>query len=134
MALISRSFGVHADGSTVEAQAINAHGLSIKVMTHGASLMRLVPDGQHSLVLGFDNYQDYVQRGIYFGAIVGRYANRNVPVCACAAVVQQAVARGIRRWRTSSTGARRLAWTRRTRSIFAWSARTSRLSVGATDG
>lgn len=76
MALISRRFGVHADGSTVEAQAISAHGLSIEVMTHGASLMRLVPDGQHSLVLGFDNYQDYVQRGIYFGAIVGRYANR----------------------------------------------------------
>lgn len=76
MGLGRRSFGIHRDGSTVEALAISAHGLTIDVMTHGASLMRLQPDGAGSLVLGFDRYQDYIERGRHFGAIVGRYANR----------------------------------------------------------
>lgn len=71
-----RGFGTHRDGSTVEAALISAHGLSIEVMTHGASLMRLAPEGAASLVLGFETYQGYLDHGRHFGAIVGRYANR----------------------------------------------------------
>lgn len=71
-----RHFGRHRDGRAVEAARISAHGLSIEVMTHGASLMRLVPEGAASLVLGFETYQDYLDHGRHFGAIVGRYANR----------------------------------------------------------
>ncbi|AUH62930.1 aldose epimerase family protein [Paracoccus zhejiangensis] len=73
---VVRNFGTHRDGSTVEAARISAHGPTIEVMTHGASLMRLEPDGGRSLVLGFETYQDYLDRGRHFGAIVGRYANR----------------------------------------------------------
>lgn len=46
-------------------------------MTHGASLCAFGPEGGRSIVLGHPRYGDYLTpRGIYFGAIVGRFANR----------------------------------------------------------
>lgn len=68
--------GTHPDGSSVNAYRIAAHGLTAEVMTHGAGLRRLVPDGGASLVLGFPDYADYLDRGRHFGMIVGRFANR----------------------------------------------------------
>lgn len=68
--------GTHPDGTAVLACQIAAHGLTARVMTHGASLLSLVPDGGESVVLGFSDYVDYLQEGRHFGAIVGRFANR----------------------------------------------------------
>ncbi len=58
----------------------NAHGLVAKITNYGAIITELhVPDRQGKLadvVLGFDNLAGYVEHNPYFGAIVGRVANR----------------------------------------------------------
>lgn len=58
----------------------NAHGLTAKVMTYGATLTELdAPDREGKLVdvvLGFDSVEGYVKDSPYFGASIGRVANR----------------------------------------------------------
>ena len=74
-------FGQLADGTKVEAVTLtNAAGMSAKIMTLGATLQSLiVPDKaghKDDVVLGYDTAQEYLSRPDYFGASVGRYANR----------------------------------------------------------
>ena len=74
-------FGKLADGTTVDVYTLtNRSGVTAKIMTYGATLIELdVPDkgGQFSdVVLGFDNLDQYVTSSPYFGATVGRVANR----------------------------------------------------------
>ena len=58
----------------------NAHGLVARITTYGAIVTELhVPDRAGTLadvVLGFENLDGYVKGHPYFGAIVGRVANR----------------------------------------------------------
>ena len=58
----------------------NQHGLTAKVMTYGATLTEMdVPDrdGRFSdVVLGFDTFDEYLKDNPYFGATIGRVANR----------------------------------------------------------
>jgi aldose 1-epimerase len=74
-------FGALADGTKVEAVTLtNSAGMSAKVMTLGATLQSLiVPDKaghKDDVVLGYDTAQEYLTRPNFFGASVGRYANR----------------------------------------------------------
>jgi aldose 1-epimerase len=74
-------FGVLKDGTKVEAVTLsNGAGMSAKIMTLGATLQSLVvPDKaghRDDVVLGYDTAQEYLSRPNYFGASVGRYANR----------------------------------------------------------
>jgi aldose 1-epimerase len=74
-------FGVLADGRQVEAVELsNKAGIRVRVMTLGAAIQSLlVPDrSAHAgdIVLGFDSPQEYLQNPSYFGATVGRFANR----------------------------------------------------------
>jgi len=58
----------------------NSHGLKAVLMNYGATLISLfVPDRQGQLAditLGFDTFEEYLGKNPYFGATVGRYANR----------------------------------------------------------
>lgn len=77
----SASFGHTADGQDVQIVTLtNSHGMRARVMSYGASLQSLlVPDRNGKLadvVLGYDTLQGYLDRRQYFGATVGRYANR----------------------------------------------------------
>ena len=74
-------FGQLADGTKVEAVTLtNGHGISAKIMTLGATLQSLmVPDKAghaQDITLGYDTAQQYLSHPDYFGASVGRYANR----------------------------------------------------------
>lgn len=74
-------FGKTPDGTAVDLYTLkNAHGVTVKVMTYGCIITEIdVPDrhGQMGdIVLGFDNLDQYLQPHPYFGAVVGRYANR----------------------------------------------------------
>jgi aldose 1-epimerase len=74
-------FGALADGSKVEAVTLtNGAGVSARIMTLGATLQSLVvPDKaghKDDVVLGYDTAQEYLSHPDYFGASVGRYANR----------------------------------------------------------
>jgi aldose 1-epimerase len=69
------------DGKPVEIYTLtNAKGAFAKITNYGAIVTELhVPDRNGKLgdvVLGFDNVDDYVKKSPYFGAIVGRVANR----------------------------------------------------------
>jgi aldose 1-epimerase len=58
----------------------NSHGVEIKAMNYGGIIISIkVPDrkGQIAdIVLGHDKLEGYIPNPPYFGAIVGRYANR----------------------------------------------------------
>jgi aldose 1-epimerase len=74
-------FGVTPDRAEVSVFTLtNSHGVEIRAVNLGAIIVSLrVPDqrGQmDDIVLGFDNLQGYLDEHPYFGAIVGRYANR----------------------------------------------------------
>ena len=76
----SEPFG-EADGQAVERYTLtNANGMSVAILTYGATVQSImVPDrdgNPGSVALGFDNLDSFVTESPYFGAIVGRYANR----------------------------------------------------------
>ena len=81
-ASVTRSpFGKLPGGTAVELYTLtNAHGVKAKVMTYGATLTQLyVPDKNGKMgnvVCGFDNLDQYTKATAYFGATVGRVANR----------------------------------------------------------
>lgn len=74
-------FGTLADGTTVERIALRtAPGFEARIITFGARLQGLlVPDDEgrcDDVVLGFDDLDGYLARRQFYGATVGRYANR----------------------------------------------------------
>jgi aldose 1-epimerase len=75
-----RSFGIAGDTPVDIYTLRSADGLEAQIMTYGATLVSLkTPDrrGQFkNIVLGFDSLQPYLAGVPYFGATVGRYANR----------------------------------------------------------
>lgn len=75
------SFGKLADGRAVEAITLrNGKGVTAAVMTYGAALQSLVmPDrgGKSAdVTLGYSSLDGYLTKPEYFGATVGRFANR----------------------------------------------------------
>ncbi len=79
--LESANFGMTEDGTPVTLYTLtNAHGLKAKIMTYGGILTELdVPDRDGKMgdvVLGFDDLKGYLAGHPYFGALVGRVANR----------------------------------------------------------
>lgn len=76
-----RTFGILPDGTAVDMISLaQPGGLAIDVLTYGAIIASLVApaaDGSSAnVVLGFDNLDPYLDKSPYFGAVVGRYANR----------------------------------------------------------
>ncbi len=76
-----QDFGTTADGEAVELYTLtNSNGLKAKIMTYGGIVVSLeVPDMNGKIadvVLGYETLSGYVSNNPYFGAIVGRYANR----------------------------------------------------------
>ena len=74
-------FGRLPDGRAVELFTLtNTHGIQVRAMTYGAIITSIqTPDrnGKRAdIVLGFDSLAGYVAGSPYFGAVVGRYANR----------------------------------------------------------
>lgn len=75
--MTNRVFGVLPDGQTVRRLEISGYGMRAWVLTLGASLQNLRLDGiDHPLVLGYPELAPYLTHGRYFGAVVGRCANR----------------------------------------------------------
>ncbi len=74
-------FGKLPDGTAIEVVTLsNSHGVSARIITYGATLQALVaPDRQGheaDIALGYDDLAGYVEHPNYFGATIGRYANR----------------------------------------------------------
>ena len=79
--LTKTDFGKDMHGEQIDLYTLtNKNGVTAKVMTYGATLTQLlVPDVHHKpidIVLGFDTLKPYEEQSPYFGATIGRYANR----------------------------------------------------------
>lgn len=75
------SFGTLPDGRSVDAWAIsNAHGVTIQAITYGAIITSIItPDRAGrvgDITLGHAELAPYLRYKTYFGAVVGRHANR----------------------------------------------------------
>ncbi len=73
-------FGQLQDGRTVEAVTLtNGHGMRARILAWGSILQQLIVPGKNGptdVVLGYDTIKGYLKDTNYFGATVGRYANR----------------------------------------------------------
>jgi aldose 1-epimerase len=81
MAIKKDLFGHLADGTAIDIYTLtNESGLEARITTYGGILVSLkVPDKKGVLLdvnLGFDTLEGYLGTHPYFGAIIGRYANR----------------------------------------------------------
>lgn len=79
--LTKESWGTTQDGEAVDLFTFRtANGLEAAITNYGGRLVRLkTPDRRgrtEDLVLGFDTLDGYLKRNPFFGALVGRYANR----------------------------------------------------------
>lgn len=74
------AFGRLPDGRDVERYVVREGGLELEVLSYGAIIRALRTPDRHGtmddVVLGFDTLADYVVYSPYFGALVGRCANR----------------------------------------------------------
>lgn len=81
MAVTKEAFGKNVFGEEVELFTLTNHsGMKARIMNYGGAIVSLeVPDRDGQLadvVLGHDTAAEYVAETPYFGAVVGRYANR----------------------------------------------------------
>ena len=77
---MKQNFGI-ADGKPVYLFTLsNEKGITIKITNYGGIITSiLVPDKNGKfgdIVLGYNTLEEYIKNSPYFGAIVGRYANR----------------------------------------------------------
>jgi aldose 1-epimerase len=75
-----QAFGHTSDGTSVDLYLVSDDNIEVRIMTYGGIIVSLrAPDRNGKLddvVLGYDSVDNYIAKSLYFGAIVGRYANR----------------------------------------------------------
>jgi aldose 1-epimerase len=76
----NQAFGTVPEGPVDLYTMTNSRGMEVRAMNYGGIIVSLrVPDKKGMLadvVLGFDTLDAYLNNKPYFGAIIGRYANR----------------------------------------------------------
>ncbi|MCX6285785.1 MAG: galactose mutarotase [Bacteroidetes bacterium] len=74
------NFGKIGDRDVFLYTLTNKHGITVKITNYGGIITEILMPGKDgkngNIVLGYDNLPAYVANSPYFGAIVGRYANR----------------------------------------------------------
>lgn len=81
MSISRKKFGEMPDGTLVDIFTIeNKNGMILKVINYGAAIVSLkVPDRSKKfddVILGYDNLDSYINGKMFFGAVIGRHANR----------------------------------------------------------
>lgn len=81
MSITRKHFGTMRDGVEVDLYTLtNDQGVEVSIITYGGAITSLkVPDRNGVLgdiVLGYETLDDYVGNPRYFGALIGRHANR----------------------------------------------------------
>jgi aldose 1-epimerase len=79
--LVSGDFGKTREGTAVRIYTLtNKSGVEASITNYGGRVVSLkVPDKKNAMgdvVLGFDSLEGYLNENPYFGALIGRYANR----------------------------------------------------------
>ena len=81
MSMDRSNFGKTRDGQSVDLITLtNERGMSVRITNYGGRITDLrVPDRhgeRENVTLGFDNLDQYLGDNPYFGALIGRVANR----------------------------------------------------------
>ena len=76
-----RPFGKLPDGTTVDIYTLkNRNGLQVEIINYGGAVVSIrTPDRRGrmaDIALGYDDLRGYLSDTAYFGALIGRYANR----------------------------------------------------------
>jgi aldose 1-epimerase len=80
--IVAAPFGKTRSGTAVQIYTLrNRHGMEARIATYGGVVTSLTAPDRHGqyadVVLGYEHLQDYIEHGApFFGAMVGRYANR----------------------------------------------------------
>ena len=79
--IVSGDFGKTREGAATRIYTLtNKSGVEVKITDFGGRVVSLkVPDKKLAMgdvVLGFDSLEGYLNDNPYFGALIGRYANR----------------------------------------------------------
>ena len=78
--ITKQPFGHTADGTAVDIYTLADDKLEARITNYGGIIVSLrTPDRNGKLddvVLGYDSLDKYIAKTAYFGAIIGRYANR----------------------------------------------------------
>src|SRR5258708_5409352 len=79
--IMKRDFGAMPDGTRIDQYVLtNGQGMKASVITYGAILTELTAPDRNGkwadVVLGFDDLEGYLKTHPFFGATVGRVANR----------------------------------------------------------
>jgi aldose 1-epimerase len=77
----STAFGKMADGQTTELYTLtNRKGMQVAITNYGGRVVKLIVPDRHGkmadVVLGFDDLDGYLGDNPFFGALIGRCANR----------------------------------------------------------
>ncbi len=80
LSIMKEKFGISDNKPVYLFTLKNGHGITVKITNYGGIITSmLVPDKNGKpgdIVLGYDSLKQYIEKSPYFGAIVGRYANR----------------------------------------------------------
>ena len=79
--ITSKPFGITKDGHPITSYEIHGKGgTMVRLLNFGATIQAmLVPDRNGNLVdvvCGYDDLESYEKGTCFYGAVVGRYANR----------------------------------------------------------
>lgn len=79
--ITKKDYGTTPEGERVDLFTLrNQNGMQVEIITYGGRIISLTaPDKEgkyENVVLGFDSIQDYTADNPFFGALIGRYANR----------------------------------------------------------
>ncbi|MCK9280573.1 MAG: galactose mutarotase [Melioribacteraceae bacterium] len=73
-------FGLMPDGRAVSLFTLTNGDLVVKITNYGGTIVSIEMPDRHGkvddIVVGYDNLKSFIRNSPYFGAIVGRYANR----------------------------------------------------------
>ena len=81
MTVTAQPFGTTSNGQAVTRYILrNSRGMQAAVLSYGAVVQSIIVPGKNGVMrdvaLGYDNISDYEKNFCFFGAFVGRYANR----------------------------------------------------------
>ena len=78
--IIKKPFGTTPDGKAVDLYRLtDKNGFSVELITYGGAVRSIavpVSGGSVDVALGTDDIEGYIKQDKYYGAILGRYANR----------------------------------------------------------
>lgn len=79
--IISEPFALTKSGEQVIRYTLtNSQGMSVSVLNYGCIIQKIIIKGSDNIVrdvlLGYDNLESYENSRCFFGALIGRYANR----------------------------------------------------------